>query len=201
MKSYSQLGQDKWVLETLNYKRNGFFLDSGCADGYELSNTFLLEQFFDWTGLLVEPDANFFARAAAIRKSPIENVCLYEYDGEIKFTESGWASAIDESGAFTKQCRTIKSLLEKYNAPKTIDYWSLDTEGSELEILKTFPWGEYKFNLISIEHNCNREESDLPGLSQRIERRAEVHQILSDWGFVHIKDVICDDFFAHKDVL
>ena len=44
-------------------------------------------------------------------------------------------------------------ILDKYNAPEIIDYLSIDTEGSEFEILKNFDFGKYKFNVITCEHN------------------------------------------------
>ena len=42
--SFSQLGQDLWVIETLDYKNKGFFIDIGAADGVKHSNTNLLEK-------------------------------------------------------------------------------------------------------------------------------------------------------------
>ena len=42
---------------------------------------------------------------------------------------------------------------QKYNAPKNIDYLSIDTEGSEYEILKTFDFDKYNSKVITCEHN------------------------------------------------
>ena len=55
---------------------------------------------------------------------------------------------------------SLIDLLKFHNAPKIIDYMSIDTEGSELDILQNFPFDNYKFNLISVEHNYgpNREK-------------------------------------------
>jgi len=53
-KYYSQLGQDKWVLEKLDYKENGFFIEIGAYDGITLSNTYSLEKDFGWDGICVE---------------------------------------------------------------------------------------------------------------------------------------------------
>ena len=41
--------------------------------------------------------------------------------------------------------------FEKANAPKVIDYLSLDVEGAELEVLKNFPFKKYKFLSMKIE--------------------------------------------------
>ena len=56
----SQKGQDKWViLSVLPFKRNGFFLDLAAADGVTHSNTYVLEKFFGWSGICIEPNPDF----------------------------------------------------------------------------------------------------------------------------------------------
>jgi hypothetical protein len=54
---------------------------------------------------------------------------------------------------------TLRDLLYLADSPRQIDYLSMDTEGSELDILKSFPFDEFTFRFISIEHNNseNRE--------------------------------------------
>ena len=49
--------------------------------------------------------------------------------------------------------RTLGELLEESNAPLNVDFMSLDTEGSELDILSSFPWHERSFSAMLIEHN------------------------------------------------
>ena len=48
---------------------------------------------------------------------------------------------------------SLKDLLLKNNAPKEIDLISIDTEGSELEIIEQFDFNKYKTKIIIIEHN------------------------------------------------
>ena len=55
----------------------------------------------------------------------------------------------------------LNTLLEQYNAPRTIDYISLDTEGSELRILKVFDFNKWDVKIWSIEHNTEyRNDGD-----------------------------------------
>jgi hypothetical protein len=53
--SKSQLGQDIFALFTSNFKTGGTFLEIGAADGITLSNSYILEKYFGWTGVLCEP--------------------------------------------------------------------------------------------------------------------------------------------------
>ena len=48
----------------------------------------------------------------------------------------------------------------KHNAPYEVDYLSLDTEGSEYEILKNFDFNKLLLKVIIVEHNFthNREK-------------------------------------------
>lgn len=56
MTSFSQVGQDLWVLEKLNYKRNGTFLDIGCGHPIEGNNTYILERDYEWNGISIDRD-------------------------------------------------------------------------------------------------------------------------------------------------
>jgi hypothetical protein len=47
-KSKSETRQDLFVLEQLNFKRGGFFVEFGATNGIDISNTYLLEKEFGW---------------------------------------------------------------------------------------------------------------------------------------------------------
>ena len=49
-----------------------------------------------------------------------------------------------------KIARTLRSVLRECEAPPIIDYWSLDTEGSELTLLKSFPFDDYSFRVVTL---------------------------------------------------
>jgi len=206
MKSFSQIGQEQWVLEKLNNKRNGFFLDCGAADGIQFSNTYLLENFYRWNGILVEPNTSLYLDLVNNRKAYAENKVLYSSNQKISFIEGSllggiedecsdehklWATSISYWDGFTtveKECITPLELLEKYNAPKTIDYFSLDTEGSELSILKAFPWEKYNIRVLTVE---NKEEP----------QQSELRQFMKELGYIHEKFFEIDDFFVRDDLL
>jgi len=53
--------------------------------------------------------------------------------------------------------KTLNQILEDHNAPKYIDYISIDCEGSELKILEGFNFERYRVKIFSIEHNFRKD--------------------------------------------
>jgi len=166
MTSYAQLSQDYAVLQYYYYKRNGFFVDIGAYDGTYLSNTYLLESRWGWTGICAEPLPTEFTQLTKVRP---ESICVNQAvfsigDIEIDYAVAGLFSGIVEyldchkefktAPRIKVQTITLNDLLTRYNAPSYIEYLSLDTEGTELEILKSVDFNKYRFGLIHLEHNA-----------------------------------------------
>jgi len=167
--SRSQLGQDIFVLSELEFKRDGFFVDFGATDGFHGSNSYLLEKDFGWRGIVAEPARGWHAELMRNRICSIETSCVWsESNRELAFVEAinGEFSTIDafKSADYHDRARkngrkykvntiSLMDLLKKYNAPQKIDLLSIDTEGSEFEILKSFDFDQYRFGVITCEHN------------------------------------------------
>jgi len=56
---------------------------------------------------------------------------------------------------------SLDNFLTKLGAPRQIDYLSIDTEGSEFEILQAFPFGQWDIHLLTVEHNFTSCRSDI----------------------------------------
>ncbi len=174
-KSRSQLMQDLFVLYELNFKRNGYFVDFGATNGVSLSNSYLLEKEFEWKGILAEPAKCWHDDLRKNRVNHIETNCVWRDSisvlsfNEVDNPEFSTISDYNASDVHTNQRNaghsyevntiSLTDLLDKYAAPKVIDYLSIDTEGSEYDILKNFDFDKYKFRVITVEHNytSNRE--------------------------------------------
>jgi FkbM family methyltransferase len=169
-KSKAQLYQDLWVLSETRRKKGGFFVEIGAFDGVRNSNTFLLEKELGWKGILVEPNPDCHQRLRQNRSAVISTKAVYSKRGTVEFLrvpEDPEMSSIADhafddkhadlrgghSDAISVETLTLEDLLHEHDAPKTIDYISIDTEGSELEILSTFDFAKYDVRLISVEHN------------------------------------------------
>lgn len=206
----SQFGQDFFVLEVLGGLREGFFLDSGAYDGVRVSNTQLLEVSFAWRGICVEPNTDAFSKLVKNRRCYCVNCCLYDRQSTVEFVEQAsvlggildeyhpahlkYAKAsyqLQESAdgrppTTRKIARTVLSVLQECHAPSVIDYWSLDTEGSELKILQSFPFDRYSFRVLTVEHNF------LP-------IREEIKKFLEPRGYRRIRTLEIDDCYV-RDV-
>lgn len=197
--SKSQLRQDIFALSELGFPKNGFFVEFGAADGVYLSNTYLMEQMFGWNGILAEPARRWQGALLRNRSCSVETDCVWRESGStLTFTEAdeGEYSTInsfsdsDFHGKFRKSGNTyevktisLNELLDKYNAPERIDYLSIDTEGSEYDILSRFDFRKRQFNVITVEHNWGPMRDKIHALLTRhgYVRKLETLSFVDDW--------------------
>lgn len=201
-KCRSQLGQEIFTLIENDFKQNGYFIEFGATDGIELSNTYLLEKEFGWNGILAEPAKVWHAKLFKNRSCNIETNCIWSRSGEIlSFHESDEAvlstinplrtmadmnqSARVAGKQYDVTTISLSDLLKKYSAPEVIDYLSIDTEGSEYEILSSFNFDAYDIRTISCEHNYMPD-------------REKIYKLLTSKGFfrVHTNKSKWDDWYT-----
>lgn len=197
--SKSQIGADIFALNALNFKENGYFIECGAGDGVHLSNTLLLEKRFGWTGILVEPNKRFHDNITRMRSTPLEKRLLGHRTGElVAFKEfhvgelSGVHNTIGNSNENIKDEYFVDSLslldlLDLHAAPREIDYFSLDVEGYEYEILKDFDFSKYIFRTLSIEHNFSSD-------------RKNIFDLLTQNGYYRVHENLSgfDDYYVHR---
>ncbi|KAI2498963.1 methyltransferase [Fragilaria crotonensis] len=168
-------------------KRKGFFVDLAANDATFLSNTYSLEKKFGWTGLCIEPNPIYWANhtyrdcqvvAAVVGKERMEEVRFRFNNGVFGgITGDGFDNRKEaEKVADLKYTVTLKEILERFKAPKQIDYLSLDVEGAESFILEQFPWTDYNVSLMTIE----RPKEDLKALLDQ--NGYKFLKKLSSWG-------------------
>ncbi len=198
----SQHGQDKEILEILNYKKNGFFLDIGCSEPEYLSNTYVLEKDFIWSGICVDPRKGLRQSFSNERTAIFEESAIFTHSGKIAFSDLGVYAGVndanitdtlttDQNFIYEVNCLTVEELFRKHNAPTTIDYMSLDVEGAELLILETFPFDRYKVLTASVEHNSYL------GSRQR-KKGEEILELMEKHNFKLHKTLKCDFIFVYK---
>jgi FkbM family methyltransferase len=200
--SKSQLRQDLFVLNHTNFKLNGYFVEFGATDGKQFSNTFLLEKKFNWKGILAEPAKTWHTELRKNRPNAIiETKCVWKTSGEkLQFAETviPELSSIDEiqnqdehlkerrsSKLYKVETISLQDMLESREAPFEIDYLSIDTEGSEFEILSSFDFSKFDIKIITCEHNYT-------------ENRIRIHDLLTRNGYHRVMQEISlfDDWYV-----
>ncbi len=197
--SSAEFRQDLFVLSELDFKRDGYFVEFGATNGITASNTYLLNRQFGWRGILAEPARRWHKDLARNRSCDIETSCVWKTSNQIlqfKEHELGECSSIAEFSASNSSernhneqdiydVRTISllDLLAKYNAPAMIDYLSIDTVGSEYDILSSFDFSVYKFRVITCEHNYTSSRERIYDLLTRngYLRKFEKFSKVDDW--------------------
>lgn len=176
----SQNFQDLWALYECGagYEvERRTFIEFGSTNGIDGSNTYLLEREHYWTGILAEPNPVYHEILKTNRIAPVDTRCVYKTTGEkIDFlqTEAADLSTITsykdldynagrrQTGTTIQvETVTLYDLLEQHQLPKHIQYISVDTEGSELDIItKFFEQNNDKYNVQcwTIEHNFVEEQ-------------------------------------------
>lgn len=138
----------------------GIFVEAGAFDGVQTSNTKMLEESFGWTGILVEPSENLFVSLCINRPhsqcyhcalGSFEENNTYAYGDFSGHTMSSFTNRREE-GANTDYVliKSLQSILDECQRTH-INFFSLDTEGYELNILKGIDFEKTIFDYILIE--------------------------------------------------
>ncbi len=160
----AEIGQDKWVLETMfPGVTQGFFVDVGSSHGTIGSNSRALEQ-RGWTGICIDP---FPIHMEGRTCQMFKEVVFSEAGRRMTFRAAGGLGGLADTLAPWNQKAaqappvefttvTLDDILTRGRAPAFIHFMSLDIEGAELEALRGFPFDRVRVGSFAIEHN--REE-------------------------------------------
>ena len=198
-KSQSQLRQDIFAISELGFKRDGYFVEFGATDGFYLSNSYLMEKEFGWRGILAEPAIRWHDALRQNRSCSIETDCVWRDSGStLTFHEvdEGEFSTVGEfkdadgnrhrrqhGTSYDVKTISFNDLLDKYDAPRRVDYLSIDTEGSEFDILSSFDFSRRQFGVITVEHNFSPAREKIYQLltSKGYTRKLETLSMWDDW--------------------
>lgn len=137
----SQSGQDEWAYSLVG--DGGYFVDIGAHDGIIHSNTYALEMYHGWSGICIEPDPDAYRQLAENRSGPRTDLAVSGTAGVITIQPTG----------VERFARPLTWILGEMNAPRVIDYLSVDVEGHELDVLAGMDFNRWHVKLATIEHN------------------------------------------------
>ncbi len=190
---YSQHGQDRYLHENFFQNiRGGFFVEVGAYDGETYSNTAFFERQLGWNGICIEPLKSSYDTLSKCRTAKCLNLGVSDYEGVADFCEAempGYGmmysgltknydlrhKALIEANAqkqktYKVPVRRLSNILTEHSVNR-VDYMSIDTEGSELAIIKDLKQANIEVGFLSIENNY---------------RDLNLHRLVEEWGFTHI---------------
>ena len=175
--SYSQCGQEEYVINYFKNKKNGCFIELGGLDGIRHSNTYKLEYEYGWKGIIIEPSPTLYTELVTNRNVYTENVLVGEsQQNNVNFlhiddkTKCIGLQGIPEnynkkhtarikrelgeskSKIIQMKMDTLQNICDKYHLVD-IDYLSLDVEGSELNVLQGIDFKRLNIKVIGVEIN------------------------------------------------
>jgi len=203
--SYSQFGQDIHALHSVyKSKRGGYFVEVGAYDGIDSSNTLLMEKDYGWKGICVECSPSKYSLLQNNRTCITYPYAVYNEDNKYLdfFDSNGYGGLVETNNhahivndrKLIVQTKKLTTILDEAGAPSFIEYISLDTEGSEYEILNAHDFTKYLFGYICVEHN-------------RVEKnRMRIRALLESKGYRFCKENgnakwgVIDDEYIHSSI-
>jgi hypothetical protein len=193
--SYSQAKQDVYVLNVLKGKKDGYFVELGSNDPITISNTYVLEKDFDWSGIMIEYDPKYLDSYKVKRPKSIH---IIDDATKINYLE----------------------LFEKNNVPENIDYLQIDLEPENRSTLTSLEnmdnsglFNKYKFATITFEHDLYRsyENERLDMIKQYfIDAKFKAKEIFEKHGYIMVFENInneenltsvFEDWYVHPDLV
>ena len=206
---HSQIDQDRILNETyFKNMKNGVFVDVGAHDGVCFSNTRFYEKELGWTGICIEPIPRVYERLKQNRDCVCLPYAVCNTDGVRKFADiSGYPEMLsglidtydprhlnriqseifEQGGGFQSidvTTRRLQTIVDSENI-KEIHYLSVDTEGSELDVLKSIDFNKTFVHIIEVENNYP-------------DRFGPTHALLENNGFAHALTIWFDEIYINS---
>jgi FkbM family methyltransferase len=203
---YGQFGEDQYISNFFDTNYKGLCIDVGAYDGVIGSNTYYFEK-NGWETLCIEPIPESFYKCNAVRNHTL-NCCVSNYDKDdaefnvvrligdnvsaissLQIDERLIESHKDMINTIEKISVKVKSLntiFEEENIPKNIDFISIDTENTEIDVLKGIDFNIYNVNFLIIENNFNE---------------SIIENYLKTQNFKKINRLAVNDFYVNNNYL
>lgn len=172
--SYSQCMQDIFVSSLIN-KVSGTYVEIGSHDPIINNNTNLLEKVYYWNGVSIDIDKSIVEKFNSTRrnKAIVADATKVDY----------------------------KELFSINNLPYNIDYLQVDCEpaSTTFEILKRIPFDEYKFGIITFEHDYYKQDSNVRDESRKFLEERGYELLIADVAHNCLQSF--EDWWIHPEIV
>jgi hypothetical protein len=155
---YSDAKQDQFAANILKFKRDGYCVDIGSCHSVISNNSYYF-QGLDWTSISIEIERGYNESYS----TRTNGVHLNKNALEVNYKET----------------------FEEYEFPKSIDYLSLDVDTISLDVLRILPLDEYRFKVITIEHD---------GYLYGDKYREQQRNLLNSYGYL----LLCSNVYVEQ---
>ncbi len=180
---------DKKMLNYINFY-DGYFIECGANDGVDKSNTWYFEKYLNWHGILIEPLTKQFIELKKNRsqKNHFYNValCADENINSIEMIENDLMtkspSKFDKGKKkYNFDAMTLTKILDEISAPNLIDFFSLDVEGFEDQVIKGINFNKYNFKFFLIETTNDDVVNFLNNNNYNLIKKLSYHDLLFEY--------------------
>ena len=197
LKNSSQFGEDKFILDLFDKDYRGKYLDLGCYHPTRHSNTNILYQ-NGWTGINIDLNPLTIELFNFMRPKDFNyNVGISNSEGEKELyfiNEFNTQNTLDKNQLnFLKNHHNVKDreiskiklktkkleTILLYNNFHNIDFFNIDIEGHELEVIESIDFDKFKFKYICVEMIQHNETS--------VSRSKKIKDILNNNDFIIVK--------------
>jgi FkbM family methyltransferase len=209
--SKSQSQEDSILLRWFNGLCGGTYLEMGALNGVQFSNSHLFHKQLDWKGLLIEPNPINYKELVQNRPNEIALVHAAVCDTEqtVHFVNSEnnavggiwefaapsfkrdwwWGITLDSPQVQKITCMPLRKIIQEHVGDIAyFDFYSLDVEGAELQVLQSIDFDTVGFGIIFLEADEHNER-----------KNSAVRAFLFTKGYIHVKLEARSDWFIHKD--
>jgi FkbM family methyltransferase len=201
MTDYSQHGESSYLQKLFHPNYIGVAVEVGAYNGINGSNTYLFEK-KGWKCMCIEPVPEEFEKCKKVRQLSLQYAVSNENKEDVTFTvftltgdnKSAISGLVPDQRLISShnhliqniqkikvKCKTLTSILDENNFPTNLDIVSIDTENTELDVLKGLDLNKYKVKVFVIENNYNENFCE---------------NYLSKYGYKKIHRLAVNDFYV-----
>lgn len=183
----AQDGEDYFALKHFfrNHVNGGLILESGALDGMTFSTSWAFEKVLGWRAIHIEANPQTFSELVRNRPESLNiNVALcrepqtvhlvyheekrpvggiWEFMSK-EFKKQWWNEVTDVQTLPSVMCTPLSPLLHLFDISH-INFWVLDVEGAELEVLQATDFERVTFDVIAMENLGLNKEKDRATIS------------------------------------
>lgn len=205
-KSYAMGGEDLVINSYFKGQNAGFFVDIGAHDPFRFSNTYMFYK-RGWTGINIDPLPGTESSFKKHRPKDITlEIGIAQNEGELTyymynepalngfskqyFEERGGKKGYSLINSVNVPVRRLDQVLDQYmDKSNVIDFLTIDTEGLDIEVVKSNNWDKYRPKIVMMEHPL----TDMEGLEG-----TEVYGFMASVGYKLVGKVFDNILFQSR---